>query len=123
MRSVGPPGGASMRRVRMKPDDFSDRVLVRSFEGGAVYTAERADKFYVIQYESTMAGLLSEEDLIGLDLVTVLEFATSSERAGYIRKRGWDIPTDTGGGQHHVNERGQTMKTFATAGSQRWLQI
>lgn len=79
-----------MRRVAMKPDDFPNRALLRAFEGGAVYTAERAGKFYVIQDESTMAGLLSEEDLVGLDLVKILEFAEPSDRAAYIRKRGWD---------------------------------
>ena len=83
-----------MRRVTMKPGDFPDRVLLRGFEGGAVYTAERAGKFYVIQDEGTMADLLSEEDLVGLDLVKVLEFATASDRAAYVRARGWDTSMD-----------------------------
>ncbi len=87
-----------MHRVTMNPDDFPDRVLLRGFEGGAVYTAERAGRFYIIQDESTMAGLLSEEDLVGLDLVRVIEFETLSERVAHIRQLGWDTSTnDTGG--------------------------
>ena len=114
--------GESMRRVTMKPDDFPDRVLLRGFEGGAVYTAERAGKFYLIQDESTMAGLLSEEDLVGLDLVKILEFATPSDRATYVRQRGWETSRKHMSGQRHVGEERETMPSFAMAGSQRWLQ-
>jgi hypothetical protein len=112
-----------MRRVTMKPDDFPDRVLLRGFEGGAVYTAERAGKFYLIQDESTMAGLLSEEDLVGLDLVKIWEFAAPSDRATYVRQRGWDTSTNSMSGQRHFGEERETVASFATAGSQRWLQI
>ncbi len=78
-----------MPRVRLTANDFPNRVLLRGFEGGAVYTAEQAGKFYVILDESTMADLLSEEDLAGMNLVTVLEFTEESERAACIHKRGW----------------------------------
>jgi len=83
-----------MRRVALSPDSFPGRVLLRGFEGGAVYTAERAGKFYVIQDEGTMADLLSEEDLADLagELVKVLEFDAPAERATYIHERGWDVP-------------------------------
>lgn len=86
-----------MRRVPLNPDDFPDRVVLRRFEGGAVYTAERGGRFYVIQDESTMADLLSDDDLADLkdDLVRVLEFDTPAARAGYIGERGWDVPTRT----------------------------
>ena len=79
-----------MRRVPLTPETFAARALLRGFEGGVVYTAERAGKFYVIQDESTMADLLPDEDLG--ELKTVLEFDTSAERASYIRERGWDEP-------------------------------
>jgi len=104
-------------------DDFPDRAVLRGFEGGCVYTAQRADKFYVIQDESTMADLLSEEDQAGLQFLTVLEFSTPSERAAYIGKRGWDSPGDTSENQRHANDPRQTMGAFAKAGSRRWLQI
>ena len=78
-----------MHRVSMKPGDFPDRVLLRGFEGGAVHTAERDGKFYVIEDESTMAGLLDEEDLDGLELVKVFEFSTLGDRAAYVDARGW----------------------------------
>jgi hypothetical protein len=57
--------------------------------------AERDGKFYLIQDESTWAGLLDEEDLEGLDLVTILEFPTHADRAAYVRERGWDTSTDS----------------------------
>jgi hypothetical protein len=74
----------------MKPGAFADRVLLRGFEGGAVYTAEHRGKFYVIQDEGTMADLLSDEHLAGSELVKVLEFNTLPDRAAYFRERGWD---------------------------------
>jgi hypothetical protein len=70
-------------------EDFPDRVLLRGFEGGAVYTAERGGRFYVIQDEGSMAGLLSEEDLEGVELVKVMEFGTEEERGEDLRGRGW----------------------------------
>jgi len=65
------------------------KKLLRGFEGGAVYTAEKDGKFLLIQDESTMAGLLDEEDLKGLELVKVREFDTEAERESYIDQRGW----------------------------------
>jgi len=87
-----------MHRVPLTPDDFPDRVLLRGFEGGAVYTAERGGEFYVIQDEGGMAWMLDEEDRADLEFVKVFEFATLSERDAYIHERGWDIPTRRGGG-------------------------
>jgi uncharacterized protein (UPF0216 family) len=85
-----------VRPVRRRIEEFPDRVLLRGFEGGAVYTADRGGKFYLILDESSMAGLLDEEDLAGLELVKVLEFDTAAERAAYIRKRGWDAKPGNG---------------------------
>jgi hypothetical protein len=86
-----------MRRLAMSPNTFPGRVLLREFEGGAVYTAEHADKFYVIQDEGTMADLQSDEDRNDLagDLVKILEFDAPAERAAYIHERGWDVPNRT----------------------------
>jgi hypothetical protein len=80
-----------MRRSALTERDFDNANVLARFEGGAVYTAQRGGKFYVIQDESAMADLLSERDLKGLrdDLVKVLEFDTSSERQAYIREHGW----------------------------------
>lgn len=81
-----------MRRVALTPDNFPDRVLLKGFFGGAVYTADRAGKFYVIEDEGTMEAFLSEEDLAEVrdDLVKILEFDTFADRATYIRARGWN---------------------------------
>jgi len=81
-----------VRQVLMTTNDFSDRVLLRGFEGGAIYTAERAGRFYVIEDEGTMADLLSDDDLTDLagELITVWEFDTPAARAAYIQDRGFN---------------------------------
>jgi hypothetical protein len=61
--------------------------------------------------------------LVGLDLVQILEFATRSDRAAYLRQRGWNTSTNSLSDQRHVGGEGGTMASFAAAGSQRWLQI
>lgn len=58
-----------------------------SFEGGAVYTAENDNRFFVILDESAMAGLLDEEDLEGMELVKVHEFETERQRDAYLAER------------------------------------
>ncbi len=78
-----------MRQVSMTPDQFPGRVMLRAFEGGAVYVAEQGGKFYLIQDEGTLADFLNEEDLANLDLVTIFEFDSAAERAAYILNRGW----------------------------------
>lgn len=72
--------------VRANPSEFTDRNLCAAFEGGAVYTAERDGKFYIIQDESTMWGLLDPDDQPALmqDLWKVLEFDTKIERSAYL---------------------------------------
>ena len=80
-----------MRRSPLTQADFPEARLLVGFEGGSVYTADRLGKFYIIQDESSMADLLSEEDLADLTdaLVQVLEFDTVAEREAYIQDRGW----------------------------------
>ncbi len=80
-----------MRHSPLTQSDFPEARLLMGFEGGSVYTADRRGKFYIIQDESTMSGLLSEEDLAGLTLVEILEFDTTAEREAYIRDRGWSV--------------------------------
>jgi hypothetical protein len=74
----------------LSASDFSTSKVLARFEGGAVLTAERDGKFFVIQDESTMAGFLSDEDAEGIDFVKVLEFDTNAERDAHIAMRGWD---------------------------------
>jgi hypothetical protein len=45
--------------------------------------------FYVITHERSMAALLSEEDLEGMELVKIHRFAEPAERLAYLRERGW----------------------------------
>ena len=68
---------------------FPDKTLLKGFEGGAVYAAEKEGKFYLILDESTMASILDEEDLPD-ELVKTIEFDTVKERDEYIKSRGWD---------------------------------
>ena len=70
-------------------DDFPDKTLLKGFEGGAVYLAEKEGKFYLILDESTMASILDAEDLPD-ELVKIIEFDTVEERDAYINKRGWN---------------------------------
>ena len=80
-----------MRRVARSSAEFPTRVVVRAFEGGAVYTAELGDGFFVIQDESTMVAFLAEDDLPDLlePATTILEFDSRGERNAYLRSRGW----------------------------------
>lgn len=50
-------------------------------EGGAVYTADAPDGFYVVTDEGTLAEFLDDED--DLPLVSVRRFDTRDERDAY----------------------------------------
>ena len=65
-------------------DMASKKTLYRGFEGGAVYTAEKKGTFLVIIDESTMADILSEDDLAGMELVRTIEFTSELERSEYL---------------------------------------
>lgn len=60
------------------PDSLQPWDWYRGFEGGAVYLAERKNKFYVITDERTLMGLLPDEDLG--TLVKVQEFDSREAR-------------------------------------------
>jgi hypothetical protein len=79
-----------MRRSPLIRSDFPEALLLVRSEGGCVYTADYLGRFYIIVDESSMAALLSEEDLADLSpaLVKVLEFDTAAERDVYIQERG-----------------------------------
>jgi hypothetical protein len=71
----------------MKLSDFPNETALKRFEGGVVYTAERGGMFYVITDESTMADLLSDEDLQGIELLKTYEFSSADERLSYLESR------------------------------------
>jgi hypothetical protein len=104
--------------VTAKPGDFPDRVLLRAFEGGAVYTAERAGEFLVIEDEGTMADFLDEEDLADADLVRVWAFTSLADREAFIVERGWrpaSVPRPSSHGSStapgDLSPRGTTHET------------
>jgi hypothetical protein len=73
-----------------QPDDAGlPRRVIRHFEGGSVYAAERDGKFLVITDESSMLAILREEDCVGLELVKIHSFDTEADRQAYIVDRGW----------------------------------
>lgn len=78
-----------MRRSKLSPEAFPTKQLVRQSEGGSVHTAERRGKWYVIEDESTLRGMLDEEDQAGIEFVHVYQFDTEADREGYLRERGW----------------------------------
>jgi hypothetical protein len=80
-----------VRRSPLSKDVFADARVVAEFEGGRVLAAERGGKFYLIQDESSLAALLSEEDLKELrnELVKVFEFDAAGEHDTFSQARGW----------------------------------
>jgi hypothetical protein len=80
----------NMYKIGNVDDDyFPDKTLLKGFEGGAVFSAEKEGKFYLILDENTMASILDEEDLPD-ELVKTIEFDTVEERDKYIKSRGWN---------------------------------
>ena len=77
------------KRIMPSPVSLPNKVVLRRFEGGTAYTAEQDGKFYVIEDESSMAGILSEEDLAGMELERVKEFGTEADRRAYLSQRRW----------------------------------
>ncbi len=66
------------------------RELVRGFEGGAVYSAQRMAEFVLITVESTMSEFLDEEDMyLAQQGETVRVFVNADHRAEYAASRGW----------------------------------
>lgn len=66
---------------------FPGMRMIKGFEGGAIYTAEQGDKFYVIIDEGTMADFIGEEDADLLSsLVKVLTFDDEAERTQYLQQ-------------------------------------
>ena len=79
----------NMYKIGNVDDDyFTDKTLLKGFEGGAVYLAEDGGKFYLILDESTMASILDEEDLPD-ELIKTIVFDTVEERDEYIISKGW----------------------------------
>lgn len=66
------------------PADFTEMMLYKGFEGGAVYTHEHNSTFLVVIDESSIASILSPEELEGIELVKVIEFATAKARTDYL---------------------------------------
>ncbi|HWG32739.1 MAG TPA: hypothetical protein VN650_01130 [Gemmatimonadaceae bacterium] len=81
----------SQREVRLA--DFPDRQLIFGAEGGVVYAATRAGKFYVIVDESMFADFLGEDEIGSAEsLIQIHEFSSASERAAFLSRRGWSGP-------------------------------
>jgi hypothetical protein len=61
---------------------------IESFEGGAMFAAEKDGKFYIILDERTMSGFLADEDDDLRDgLLKVFEFEDEDDRERYLRLR------------------------------------
>ena len=88
MTKLGHTLTAKMLRPDLRPEDFPDREPVILAEGGAVCTAERDGRFYVIVDERTVADLLDEDRD---EFVKVWEFSTAADRGDYLIERGWHV--------------------------------
>ncbi len=73
-----------MRRSELSEKDFPSRRAVGGFNGGTMYAAELEGKFYLIEDESNLRGLMAPEDCQGLEFVRVYEFESEGERKRYI---------------------------------------
>lgn len=71
----------------MRLTDLFPRKLYRGFEGGAVYTAEKEGRLFVVIDEGTLRSVLPPEELEDIRLQRVLEFDTESERTQYLEER------------------------------------
>ena len=78
-----------MKTETAVPEGYPDKRSYRDFEGGAVYLAEETGDYLVITDESSMWGLLDEEDLKGLSPCTVRRFDSEADREAYLKKRRW----------------------------------
>lgn len=67
--------------------ELPDLTLFKRFEGGAVYTQDHKGKYNVVIDESSIADLLSPEDLDDMELIKVLAFDTEQARLAYLAKR------------------------------------
>jgi len=61
--------------------------LHEQMEGGSIYTAENDNRFFVIEDQSTLVALLSDEDAKGIEPIIVLEFDTLAAREVFMRKK------------------------------------
>ncbi len=78
-------------------DRFPHAQMVIGFEGGAVYQADEAGKYYLIRDEGALQSFLEpgvDDDLLE-ELVEVQEFPSAEERLAYIKARGWLPPGAT----------------------------
>jgi len=67
---------------------YPDAKMIGEFEGGAIYKAEKNDKYYLIIDEGTMADFLDEDDKDLLNqLVKIIEFETEEELNNYLGER------------------------------------
>lgn len=66
---------------------IDNKVLVRGFEGGAIYKGD-LDGVPVLQInEAAMFDMLSEEDREGMEPARIIRFDDSAARAAYLRER------------------------------------
>jgi len=66
---------------------FPERRIIKMFEGGALFAAERDGKFYLINDQRTMAEfILPEDDGLLEQMLSVSEFDTDEERKEYLRQ-------------------------------------
>jgi hypothetical protein len=69
-------------------EQFPWKRMVKAFEGGAWFAAEKDGRFYLICDERTMADFILPEDDDLLDkMLTVLEFDSEEGREQYIREQ------------------------------------
>lgn len=67
----------------------SNIELVTYFEGGVVYKENRDGKFILSIDQTTLLGMLEEEDREGIAAIIEIEFCSEDSLYEYIKNRGW----------------------------------
>lgn len=70
-----------------KAESLKPWTLYRRMEGGAVYTADRDNKFYVIVNQVALVGLLSDDEAVGIAPLAVHVFLSDEDRRDFLLER------------------------------------
>lgn len=66
---------------------YSEIRIIKGFEGGAIYTATKDSKYYLIVDEGTLADFLNDDDGDLLNqLVKIIEFETEEGLNNYLKE-------------------------------------
>ncbi len=81
--------GISCEVTHERSFELPDSDLFLEAEGGAAYSIDREDGFYIVTSEGGAFAELDEDDRAGIHPETLYRFATAADRSKYVEYRGW----------------------------------